>query len=70
VRKLIIDEQPVNPKYYEQMSKLLDALIAQRKEEALDYQAYLVGITDLARRSQRPWRVYPVRQHGREACSL
>ena len=30
VRKLIIDEQPINPKYYERMSELLDALIAQR----------------------------------------
>jgi type I restriction enzyme R subunit len=32
VRKLIIDESPINPKYYEKMSELLDALIAQRKE--------------------------------------
>jgi type I restriction enzyme R subunit len=30
VRKLIIDEQPINPKYYEKMSELLDALIEQR----------------------------------------
>ena len=41
VRKLIIDEQPINPKYYEKMSELLDALIKQRKQEALDYQKYL-----------------------------
>ncbi|NNC27369.1 restriction endonuclease subunit R, partial [Salinisphaera sp. USBA-960] len=27
VRKLIIDETPINPKYYEKMSELLDALI-------------------------------------------
>lgn len=33
VRKLILDESPVNPKYYEQMSKLLDALIEQRRQE-------------------------------------
>jgi len=37
VRRLIIDEQPINPKYYEKMSDLLDALIEQRRE-ALDYQ--------------------------------
>ncbi len=37
VRRLIIDESPINPKYYEKMSELLDALIAQRKQEALDY---------------------------------
>jgi type I restriction enzyme R subunit len=34
VRKLIIDESPVNPKYYEKMSALLDALIAQRRKGA------------------------------------
>ena len=34
VRKLIIDEQPINPKYYEKMSELLDALIEQRRQEA------------------------------------
>ena len=34
MRKLIIDEQPINPKYYEKMSELLDALIEQRKKEA------------------------------------
>ncbi len=38
VRKLIIDESAVNPKYYEKMSELLDALILQRKQEALDYR--------------------------------
>ena len=32
VRKLIIDEQPINPKYYEKMSELLDALIKQRRQ--------------------------------------
>jgi type I restriction enzyme, R subunit len=41
VRRLIIDEMAVNPKYYEKMSELLDALIEQRRQEALDYQAYL-----------------------------
>ena len=41
VRKLIIDESPINPKYYEKMSELLDALIGQRKQEALSYQEYL-----------------------------
>lgn len=49
VRKLIIDESPINPKYYEKMSELLDALIAQRKQEALDYAAYLAKIVELTR---------------------
>ncbi|OQB91701.1 MAG: Type-1 restriction enzyme R protein [Verrucomicrobia bacterium ADurb.Bin118] len=49
VRKLIIDESPINPKYYEKMSALLDALIEQRKQEALDYAAYLAKIIELTK---------------------
>lgn len=56
VRKLIIDEQPINPKYYEQMSELLDALIAQRKQAALDYAKYLAEITELTRKIKTPTR--------------
>lgn len=52
VRKLIIDESPLNPKYYEKMSELLDALIAQRKADALDYQAYLKQIVELTRQAK------------------
>jgi len=54
VRKLIIDEQPINPKYYEKMSELLDALIEQRKQEALDYQKYLEKIVELAKKVKNP----------------
>jgi type I restriction enzyme R subunit len=52
VRKLIIDEQPVNPKYYEKMSELLDALIKQRKQEALDYKQYLEKIVELTKQAK------------------
>jgi type I restriction enzyme R subunit len=54
VRRLIIDEMSVNPKYYEKMSKLLDALIEQRRREALDYQEYLKQIVELSRQVSRP----------------
>ena len=54
VRRLIIDEQPINPKYYEKMSELLDALIAQRRAGALDYQQYLAKIVELARKLKDP----------------
>jgi type I restriction enzyme R subunit len=54
VRKLIIDESPVNPKYYEKMSALLDALIAQRRKGALEYQRYLEQIVALTRQARRP----------------
>jgi len=54
VRRLIIDEQPINPKYYEKMSELLDALIEQRKQEAIDYQGYLEKIVELTKRAKNP----------------
>jgi type I restriction enzyme R subunit len=52
VRRLIIDEHPVNPKYYERMSQLLDALIAQRRKEAIDYKKYLEKIVELTRQAK------------------
>ena len=54
VRKLIIDEQPINPKYYEKMSQLLDALIKQRRTEALEYQEYLRRIVELTKKVTNP----------------
>jgi type I restriction enzyme R subunit len=54
VRRLIIDEMPVNPKYYEKMSQLLDALIEQRRKEALDYKAYLKKVVELSRQVSKP----------------
>ena len=54
VRKLIIDETPVNPKYYETMSELLDALIKQRKEKAIEYEKYLAEIVALTQKIKRP----------------
>ena len=49
LRKVITDEAPVNPHYYAEMSELLDALIRQRKAQALEYQAYLEQIVALTR---------------------
>lgn len=54
VRKTIIDENPVNPKYYEQMSVLLDELVTLRRQQAIDYQEYLEKIRTLARQVLRP----------------
>jgi type I restriction enzyme, R subunit len=55
VRRLIIDEQPINPKYYDRMSQLLDALIAQRRQEALSYQQYLERIVTLTKQVVDPY---------------
>ena len=54
VRRLIIDEMAVNPKYYEKMSELLDALILRRKQEAMDYKEYLAAIVSLAKEAAKP----------------
>ncbi len=54
LRRVITDEQPVNPKYYDKMSELLDALIQQRKEETLEYEQYLAKIVALAKQVQNP----------------
>jgi type I restriction enzyme, R subunit len=54
IRKLIIDESPINPKYYERMSELLDGLILQRRQAALDYERYLAQIVALTRQVKNP----------------
>jgi len=54
MRKTIIDENPVNPKYYERMSELLDAIIEERRTQVIDYQTYLEKIKDLARKVTKP----------------
>jgi type I restriction enzyme R subunit len=48
VRKTIVDERAMNPKYYDKMSVLLDELIAQHKQSAADYAAYLDRLLALA----------------------
>ncbi|MYG34282.1 MAG: HsdR family type I site-specific deoxyribonuclease [Gemmatimonadetes bacterium] len=53
VRRLIVDEMSVNPKYYERMSSLLDELIRQRRDEAIAYEDYLKRVTALAAKVRR-----------------
>ena len=60
LRKVIHDERPINPRYYENMSQLLDELIAQRWQEALEYEEYLAMIVELTRQIKRPNEIkYP-----------
>ena len=54
VRRLIIDEMVVNPKYYEKMSELLNSLISQRKQEATGYKEYLARLIELAKKVSSP----------------
>lgn len=44
VRKTIVDERAMNPKYYDRMSSLLDAIIGQRRQDAIDYADFLAQL--------------------------
>jgi type I restriction enzyme R subunit len=48
LRKAIIDERAMNPKYYDKMSELLDAILEERRQGALDYENYLKRLLDHA----------------------
>jgi len=54
VRRLIINESPVDPAYYDKMSKLLDALIEQRRKGVVSYKEYLEKIAKLTQEVTRP----------------
>lgn len=54
VRRLIIDEMPANPKYYQRMSELLDELVKQRKRFDIEYRAYLAKIIELSKQVKNP----------------
>ncbi len=54
LRRVIVDERPKNPVYYNTMSALLDTLIQERQQQAKDYEQYLAEIVDLARQVQNP----------------
>ena len=50
VRSKIIKEHLNDPAYYEKMSALLDEIIAARKAKAIEYEAYLKRIAELAKK--------------------
>jgi len=52
MRKVITQEMPINPVYYERMSVLLQELIQQRKNGALNYEQFLKKIEELAKNIQ------------------
>jgi type I restriction enzyme R subunit len=54
LRKVIIEESPTNPMYYEKMSVLLDELIKMRKEATLEYEKYLNNIIALSIKVKKP----------------
>lgn len=62
VRRVIIEESPANPMYYEKMSVLLDELIKLRKESAIEYEKYLNEIIEISGKVKTPNKtaVYPI----------
>ncbi len=50
IRKTIIREQLTDPRFYDQMSKLLDDLIQQNRADALAYEAFLKDAEALVQR--------------------
>jgi type I restriction enzyme R subunit len=71
IRRLIIDETPTNPKYYENMSTLLDELIKERKEEVRSYEEYLAKIVEFTKNIKNPAKTtYPVRLNSNAKRAL
>lgn len=54
IRKIIVDENPINLKYYENISALLDGVIELRRQKAIEYQEFLERIRELSRNVIRP----------------
>ena len=54
LRKVIIEESPVNPMYYEKMSELLNELIRLRKQQTLAYEEYLQKVIALSISIKKP----------------
>jgi len=48
VRSKIIKDHLLDPAYFDEMSKLLDEIIKQRKQNAIDYEEYLKKVAELA----------------------
>lgn len=54
VRRLIVEEMPANPKYFLQMSEILDDLVKRRKQADIEYQEYLQRIIELTKNVRHP----------------
>lgn len=54
IRRLITDEMPNNPKYYQRMSELLEELIRRKQEEDMAYKEYLQSLAKLAKIAKNP----------------
>jgi type I restriction enzyme R subunit len=72
VRKTIIRDQLTDPRFYEQMSKLLDDLIMQIRANAAAYEEFLKKAEALVKRlaAKQPEAGIPAVLHGRREASV
>ena len=72
VRKTIIREQLTDPRFYEQMSTLLDDLIRRDREDAAAYEAFLREAEALVKRlaAGQPEAGIPAALHGNREATI
>jgi len=72
VRKTIIRERLTDPRFYEQMSKLLDDLIRQSRTDTAAYEEFLRKAEDLAKRlgAKQPQDGVPAVLHGNREATV
>ena len=72
VRKSIVRNQLTDPQFYEQMSKLLDDLIKQSREDAAAYEEFLRKAEALVKRlvAEQPESGVPSALHGRRQATV
>ena len=72
VRKIIVRERLTDPRFYEQMSKLLTDLIAQSRDDAAAYEEFLRRAETLAKRlhAKQPEEGVPAALHGRREATV
>jgi type I restriction enzyme R subunit len=72
VRKTIVRDRLTDPRFYEQMSKLLDDLIKQRRSDTQEYEEFLKKAEELMRRmsAREPGTGVPASLHGRREATV
>jgi type I restriction enzyme, R subunit len=72
VRKTIIRDQLTDPRFYDQMSKLLDDLIQQSRDDAAAYEEFLRKAEALVKRlaQKRPEAGVPAMLHGKREATV
>ena len=72
VRKTIIRDQLTDPRFYEQMSKLLDDLIQQSRADAAAYEEFLRKAEALVKRlaEKQPEEGVPAALHGKREATV